>query len=233
MARLINNNVYIFIFISMLFYAPKIQAAYVPTHFLLNDYRKPNSHYNIYKTSNEQILERICNSKPRPCDNCRGKFYTVKNEPFSKNFIVVRDSINRFLYVYNIICNDMKMAWYVKYPCGNHTHTVRFVNPEWTNERITDNTEDIYFTLVILIIVLFCCSPIIYDIIFSKKSRNTNLNAILFLIIVTIPFLSVIVFLATDSSNKNIEPPCCIRIVNADSTLTDTITYRIDSTYHK
>ena len=52
MTRLINNNVYIFIFISMLFYAPKIQAAYVPTHLVLNDYRKSNSHYNIYKTSN-------------------------------------------------------------------------------------------------------------------------------------------------------------------------------------
>ena len=44
MARLINNNVYIFIFISMLFYAPKIQAAYVPTDMLLNNYKvKPRS----------------------------------------------------------------------------------------------------------------------------------------------------------------------------------------------
>lgn len=110
MIRWINNNVYKFIFITMLFYVSKIQAAYVPTHLLLNNHRKSNSHYNIYKTSNEQILERICNSEPRPCDNCRGKFYTVKNEPFSKNFIVVRDSVNRFLYVYNIVCNDMKMA---------------------------------------------------------------------------------------------------------------------------
>ena len=84
MTRWINNNVYKFLFISILFYAPKIQAAYVPTHLLLNDYRKSNSHYNIYKTSNEQILERICNNKPRPCDKCQGKFYTIKNEPFGK-----------------------------------------------------------------------------------------------------------------------------------------------------
>lgn len=237
MTRWINSNVFKFLFISMIFYAPKIQAAYVPTHLLLNDYRKSNSHYNIYKTSNEQVLERICNNKPRPCDKCRGKFYTVTNEPFGKNFIVVRDSVNRFLYLHNIVCNDSKIAWYVKYPCKNHIHTIRFVNSEWIGEPIIDYTKDVYIYSVLAFIGLFCCSPFIYDMIFSKEARNsiTNSYTDVFLLIVAIVFIGLMVFLAITSSNNNvnIRQSYCVGIVNADSTLIDTVTYKIDSTYHK
>ena len=86
----------------LLFYIfANTNAAYVQTDLLLNNYKvKPRS--NIYYSNNSydekyDVLSKIYNNNPLPCETCGGKFYIVKNETFNKNFSIVRDTIKKFL----------------------------------------------------------------------------------------------------------------------------------------
>ena len=251
MARLINNNVYIFIFISMLFYAPKIQAAYVPTDILLNNYKvKPRSivcYSNSYDVR-YYVLSKIYNNNPRPCETCKGKFYIVKNETFSKNFSTIRDTVNNLLYVDKVICKDTKLLWNVKYPCNNHVYTIKFVNPEWEwkNKDIQirkqiDNEynqiETKQFIIATIVMVVFCFLMFIIIVMFNSKEPRKIINKY------TSPFIvggilllvfGVLMVAATKFPNYvNDESQYCISVVDADSTLTDSLIYQIDSIYHK
>ena len=247
MARLINNNVYIFIFISMLFYAPKIQAAYVPTDILLNNYKvKPRSivcYSNSYDVR-YYVLSKIYNNYPRPCETCKGKFYIVKNETFSKNFSTIRDTVNNLLYVDKVICKDTKILWNVKYPCDNHVHTIKFVNPEWewknediqTRKQIENELKKIgikHFILEPIAIVVFCFLIFIIIVMFNSKEPRKIINKY------TSPFIvggilllvfGVLMVAATKFPNYvNDESQYCISVVDADSTLKDSLVYQIDS----
>ena len=92
----------------LLFYIfANANAAYVPTDILLNNYKvKPRSivcYSNSYDVR-YYVLSKIYNNNPRPCETCKGKFYIVKNETFSKNFSIIRDTVNNLLYVDKVIC---------------------------------------------------------------------------------------------------------------------------------
>ena len=96
----------------LLFYIfANANAAYVPTDILLNNYKvKPRSivcYSNSYDVR-YYVLSKIYNNNPRPCETCAGKFYILKNETFSKNFSIIRDTVNNLLYVDKVICKDTK-----------------------------------------------------------------------------------------------------------------------------
>ena len=155
----------------LLFYIfANANAAYVATDILLNNYKvKPRSivcYSNSYDVR-YYVLSKIYNNYPRPCETCKGKFYIVKNETFSKNFSTIRDTVNNLLYVDKVTCKDIKTSWNVKYPCNNHVHTIKFVNPEWEwkNKDIQirkqiDNEynqiETKQFIIATMVMVIFC-----------------------------------------------------------------------------
>ena len=253
MTRLINNNVYIFIFISMLFYAPKIQAAYVPTDILLNNYKvKPRSivcYSNNSFNVKDYRLQKIYNNYPRPCETCKGKFYIVKNETFSKNFSIIRDTVNNLLYVDKVTCKDIKTSWNVKYPCNNHVYTIKFVNPEWEwkNKDIQirkqiDNEynqiETKQFIIATMVMVIFCFLMFIIIVMFNSKEQRKIINKYtspfiiggIMMLVFGVLTVAVINF---PTNYVNNESQYCISVVDADSTLTDSLIYQIDSIYHK
>ena len=233
----------------LLFYIfANANAAYVPTDILLNNYKvKPRSivcYGNNYDVR-YYVLSKIYNNNPRPCETCAGKFYILKNETFSKNFSIVRDTVNNLLYVDKVICKDTKLLWNVKYPCDNHVHTIKFVNPEWKwkNKDIQirkqiDNEynqiETKQFIIATIVMVVFCFLMFIIIVMFNSKEPRKIINKY------TSPFIiggiMVLVFgvlmvaaINFPTNYVNNESQYCISVVNADSTLTDSLTYQIDS----
>lgn len=234
----------------LLFYIfANANAAYVSTDILLNNYKvKPRS--IVYYSNNSfnvkyYRLQKIYNNYPRPCETCAGKFYILKNETFGKNFSIVRDTVNNLLYVDKVICKDAKLLWNVKYPCNNHVHTIKFVNPEWEwkNKDIQirkqiDNEfnqiETKQFIIAIIVMLVFCFLMFIIIVMFNSKEPRKIINKY------TSPFIiggiMVLVFgvlmvaaINFPTNYVNNESQYCISVVDADSTLTDSLTYQIDS----
>ena len=233
----------------LLFYIfANANAAYVPTDILLNNYKvKPRSivcYSNSYDVR-YYVLSKIYNNNPRPCETCAGKFYILKNETFSKNFSIIRDTVNNLLYVDKVICKDTKLLWNVKYPCDNHVHTIKFVNPEWKwkNKDIQirkqiDNEynqiETKQFIIATIVMVVFCFLMFIIIVMFNSKEPRKIINKY------TSPFIvggiMVLVFgvlmvavINFPTNYVNNESQYCISVVDADSTLTDSLIYQIDS----
>ena len=233
----------------LLFYIfANANAAYVPTDILLNNYKvKPRS--IVYYSNNSfnvkyYRLQKIYNNYPRPCETCAGKFYILKNETFSKNFSTVRDTVNNLLYIDKVICKNTKLSWNVRYPCDNHVHTIKFVNPEWEwknediqkRKQIENELKKIgikHFILEPMAIVVFCFLIFIIIVMFNSKEPIKIINKY------TSPFIvggilllvfGVLMVAATKFPNYvNDESQYCISVVDADSTLTDSLTYKIDS----
>lgn len=238
----------------LLFYTfVNVNAAYVPTDLLLNNYKvKPRS--IVYYSNNSYdvryyVLSKIYNNNPRPCETCGGKFYIIKNETFGKNFSIVRDTVNNLLYVDKIICKDTKLSWNVKYPCSNHVYTIKFVNPEWEwknkdiqirkqidNEFNKIRTKDVVLGSMSILVFLFLMFIVI--VVFNSKEPRKIINKYISnFVIICIMFLVFDILMIAEinfpTNYINNESQYCISAVDADSTLTDTITYRIDSIYHK
>ena len=222
-------------------------GGYVPTDILLNNYKvKPRSivcYSNSYDVR-YYVLSKIYNNNPRPCETCKGKFYIVKNETFSKNFSTIRDTVNNLLYVDKVTYKDIKTSWNVKYPCNNHVHTIKFVNPEWEwkNKDIQirkqiDNEynqiETKQFIIATIVMVVFCFLMFIIIVMFNSKEPRKIINKY------TSPFIvggilllvfGVLMVATTKFPNYvNDESQYCISIVDADSTLKDSLVYQIDS----
>ena len=222
-------------------------GGYVPYHLLLNHDYKPTS-FTYYSNNSFNVkyyrLQKIYNNYPRPCETCAGKFYILKNETFGKNFSIVRDTVNNLLYVDKVICKDTKILWNVKYPCDNHIHTIKFVNPEWEwknediqkRKQIENELKKIgikHFILEPMAIVVFCFLMFIIIVMFNSKEPRKIINKY------TSPFIvggilllvfGVLMVATTKFPNYvNDESQYCISIVDADSTLKDSLVYQIDS----
>ena len=223
-------------------------GGYVPYHLLLNHDYKPTS-FTYYSNNSFNVkyyrLQKIYNNYPRPCETCAGKFYILKNETFGKNFSTVRDTVNNLLYVDKVICKDTKILWNVKYPCNNHVYTIKFVNPEWEwkNKDIQirkqiDNEynqiETKQFIIATMVMVIFCFLMFIIIVMFNSKEPRKIINKY------TSPFIvggiMVLVFgvlmvaaINFPTNYVNNESQYCISVIDVDSGLTDTITYKVDS----
>ena len=233
----------------LLFYIfANVNAAYVQTDILLNNYKvKPRS--IVYYSNNSydekyDVLSKIYNNNPRPCETCGGKFYIVKNETFNKNFYTVRDTINNLLYIDKVICKDTKLSWNVKYTCNNHVHKIKFINPEWEwknkdiqirkqIDNVFNQIETKQLIIAIMSMLIFCFLMFIIIVMFNSKEPRKIINKY------TSPFIvggilllvfGVLMVATTKFPNYvNDESQYCISVVDADSTLTDSLIYQIDS----
>ena len=237
----------------LLFYIfANVNAAYVQTDLLLNNYKvKPRSivYYNNSYDEKYDVLSKIYNNNSRPCETCAGKFYIVKNEIFNKNFSTVRDTVNNLLYIDKVTCKDIKTSWNVKYPCNNHVHTIKFVNPEWEwkNKDIQirkqiDNEynqiETKQFIIATMVMVIFCFLMFIIIVMFNSKEQRKIINKytspfIIGGIMVLVFGVLMVAVINFPTNYVNNESQYCISVVDADSTLTDSLIYQIDSIYHK
>lgn len=233
----------------LLFYIfVNVNAAYVQTDLLLNNYKvKPRSivYYNNSYDEKYDVLSKIYNNNPRPCETCGGKFYIVKNETFNKNFSIVKDTINNLLYIDKVICKDIKVLWNVKYPCNNHVHKIKFINPEWEwknkdiqirkqMDNVFNQIETKQLIIAIIGMLVFCFLMFIIIVMFNSKEPIKIINKYtspfiiggIMLLVFGILMVAAINFPTNYVNNKS---KYCISFVDADSTLTDTITYKIDS----
>ena len=231
----------------LLFYIfANANAVYVPYHNHYYDYKPTSFEYYTNDSYNVKYyrLQKIYNNNPRPCETCGGKFYILKNKTFGKNFSIVKDSINEQLYIDKVICKDTKLSWNVKYPCNNHVHTIKFVNPEWewNNEdiqkrkQIENELKKIrikHFILEPMAIVVFCFLIFIIIAMFNSKEPRKIINKYTSIFIIGVIILLVYGVLMVATTNfpnyVNNESQYCISVVDADSTLTDSLIYQIDS----
>ena len=234
----------------LLFYIfANVNAAYVQTDILLNNYKvKPRS--IVYYSNNSydekyDVLSKIYNNNSRPCETCAGKFYIVKNEIFNKNFSIVRDTINNLLYIDKVICKDTKLSWNVKYTCNNHVHKIKFINPEWEwknkdiqirkqIDNVFNQIETKQLIIAIMSMLIFCFLMFIIIVMFNLKEPIKIINKYtspfiiggIMLLVFGVLMIAAINFPTNYVNNKS---KYCINVVDADSTLIDTITYKIDS----